>query len=110
MHISRKETGDGSGRKSTGSGTQPKITCSKKNMPIKDCHPFGLLVTRAAPTSAGAPKLSGATKMAGAPNSAGAPGGSFLPLSISLTGRRPASGVDVETGFGLFTASPIVAG
>ncbi len=59
---------------------------------------------------AGAPGLVGAPGLAGAPNSAVAPGGIFLALSISLTGRRPVSGVDVETGLGLFMTSPIVTG
>jgi hypothetical protein len=59
--------------------------------------------------------LSGATKMAGVPGLVGASkstvtrGGSLFALS-SLIGRRPASGVDVETGLGLFMTSPIVAG
>jgi hypothetical protein len=52
---------------------------------------------------AGAPGLVGATK------SAVNPGGSIFALS-SLIGRRPASGVDVETGLGLFMTSLIIVG
>jgi hypothetical protein len=81
-------------------------------MSIENCHPFRLLVTRAAPKSAGATKLSGAPGLVGASKSAGVPNpfGSGPALSTSLTGRRPASGVDVETGLGLFMTSQIVAG
>ncbi len=54
--------------------------------------------------------MAGGPGLAGAPKSVGAPGESFLALSTSLIGRCPASGVDVETGLGLFMTSPIVAG